>query len=286
MNAPFAASAPDKPAGERYALIAGNGQFPLLVLREARRQGVDMVVLAIREETFPEIEQLGARVHWVSLGELQKALSILRQEAVRKAVLAGQVKHTQIFSDIPADSFLAQLLKRLPQKSTDALIGSIAGALQAVGIEVVDSTVFLQPLLAVPGPLSQRAPDAEEAADIAYGRRIGKEIARLDLGQTVVVSQQACVAIEAMEGTDSTIERAARLANGRRLVVVKVSRPRQDMRFDVPVVGLRTLEVMKRANATALALDAGRTLIFDRDDFVRRADDYQIAVAAYAPEEA
>ena len=271
-------------SGERYALIAGNGQFPLLVLKEARRQGVDMVVLAIREEAFPEIEQLGARVHWVSLGELQKALGILRQEAVRKAVLAGQVRHDQIFSDIPPDTFLAQLLARLPQKNTDALIGGIAAALQAVGIEVVDSTVFLQRLLPAPGPLTRRAPDADESADIAYGRRIGREIARLDLGQTVVVSQRACVAIEAMEGTDAAIQRAAGLAQGRRLVVVKVSKPKQDMRFDVPVVGLQTLEVMKGANATALALDAGRTLVFDREEFVRRADDYGIAVAAFTPE--
>ena len=271
-------------SGERYALIAGNGQFPLLVLKEARRQGVDMVVLAIREEAFPEIEQLGARVHWVSLGELQKALGILRQEAVRKAVLAGQVRHDQIFSDIPPDTFLAQLLARLPQKNTDALIGGIAAALQAVGIEVVDSTVFLQRLLPAPGPLTRRAPDADESADIAYGRRIGREIARLDLGQTVVVSQRACVAIEAMEGTDAAIQRAAGLAQGRRLVVVKVSKPKQDMRFDVPVVGLQTLEVMKGANATALALDAGRTLVFDREEFVRRADDYGIAVAAFNPE--
>ena len=271
-------------SGERYALIAGNGQFPLLVLKEARRQGVDMVVLAIREEAFPEIEQLGARVHWVSLGELQKALGILRQEAVRKAVLAGQVRHDQIFSDIPPDTFLAQLLARLPQKNTDALIGGIAAALQAVGIEVVDSTVFLQRLLPAPGPLTRRAPDADESADIAYGRRIGREIARLDLGQTVVVSQRACVSIEAMEGTDAAIQRAAGLAQGRRLVVVKVSKPKQDMRFDVPVVGLQTLEVMKGANATALALDAGRTLVFDREEFVRRADDYGIAVAAFTPE--
>ena len=273
-------------SGERYALIAGNGQFPLLVLKEARRQGVDMIVLAIREEAFPEIEQLGARVHWVSLGELQKALGILRQEAVRKAVLAGQVRHDKIFSDIPPDTFLAQLLARLPQKNTDALIGGIAAALQAVGIEVVDSTVFLQRLLPAPGPLTRRAPDADESADIAYGRRIGREIARLDLGQTVVVSQRACVAIEAMEGTDAAIERAAGLARGRRLVVVKVSKPKQDMRFDVPVVGLETLEVMKRANATALALDAGRTLVFDREEFVRRADEHGIAVAAFSTEEA
>lgn len=274
----------NQPRGDRYALIAGNGEFPLLVLREARRQGVEMVVLAIREETFPEIEQLGARVHWVSLGELQKALGVLRREAVQKVLLAGQVKHAQIFSDVPADSMLRQLLDTLPKKSTDLLIGTIARALEATGIEVVDSTLFVQPLLPAAGPLSERAPDAEEAADIAYGRHIARTIAGLDLGQAVVVSQRACVAIEAMEGTDATIERAAQLANGRRLVVVKVSKPKQDMRFDLPVVGLRTLEVMKRAGATALALDAGRTLIFDRDAFVRRANDYNIAVVAFTPD--
>jgi len=271
-------------AGDRYALIAGSGQFPLLVLREALKQGVEMVVLAIQEEAFPEIEQLGARVHWVSLGELQKALAILRQESISKAVLAGQVKHTRIFSDIPPDPALAQLLALLPQKNTDALIGGIARALGMVGIEVVDSTSFVQPLLAAPGPLSARPPDAEESADIAYGRHIAREIARLDLGQTVVVSQRACVAIEAMEGTDATIERAGQLANGRRLVVVKVSKPGQDMRFDVPVVGLKTLEVMKQAGATALALDARRTLIFNREQFTRRADDHNITVIAFAPE--
>jgi DUF1009 family protein len=276
-------------AAERYALIAGNGQFPLLVLQEARRQGVDMVVLALKEETFPEIEKLGAPVHWVSLGELQKALGILRREAVRKAVLAGQVKHTQIFSNIPPDPVLAQLLAMLPQKNTDALIGTIARALETLGIEVIDSTTFVQPLLPAPGPLTARAPDEEEAADIAYGRRIAREIARLDLGQTVVVSHRACVAVEAMEGTDAVIERAGRVVppgGGRRLVVVKVSKPNQDMRFDVPVVGLQTLQVMKQAGATALALDAGRTVIFDREEFVRRADQHGIAVAAFPAEEA
>ncbi|HXE76027.1 MAG TPA: UDP-2,3-diacylglucosamine diphosphatase LpxI [Candidatus Xenobia bacterium] len=268
----------------RYALIAGNGQFPLLVLREAQKQGVNMVVLALREETWPDIEQLGVPVHWVSLGELQKALGILKSESVSKVVMAGQVKHKQIFSNIPPDGFMGQLLAGLPQKNTDALIGAIAEALGFVGIEVVDSTLFLKHLLPEPGRLSARAPDAEESADIAYGRRIARTLAGLDLGQTVVVCQRACVAIEAMEGTDAVIERAASLANGSRLVVVKVSKPGQDMRFDVPVVGLPTLEVMKRSNATALALDAGRTLVFDAEEFRRRADDYGLAVVALAPD--
>lgn len=273
-------------SGERYALVAGNGQFPLLVLREARRQGVDMTVLAIREETWPEIEKLGARVHWVSLGELQKALELLRGESVGKVVLAGQVKHKQIYSHIAPDGMMAQLLSSLGAKNTDALIGAVARALETVGIEVVDSTLFVKPLLAPAGRLTRRAPDAEETADLAYGRRIAREMARLDLGQTVVVSDGACVAVEAMEGTNATIERAASLAGGHRLVVVKVSKPDQDMRFDVPVVGLPTLDVMKRANATALSLDAGRTLVFDREEFTRQADDYGLAVVAAAPEEA
>ena len=267
-------------SADRYALIAGNGQFPLLVLESALKQGADMVVLAIREETWPEIEKLGARVHWVSLGELQKALGLLKQEAVRKVVLAGQVKHAQIFSDIPPDPVLKQLLALMPQKNTDQLIGAIARALEAVGLEVVDSTTFVRALLPEPGLLTARAPDAEEAADIEYGRGIAREIARLDLGQTVVVSQRACVAIEAMEGTDEAIERAGRMVNGRRLVVVKVAKPQQDMRFDVPVIGLPTLEVMRKANATALSLEARRTLVFDREEFVRRANEFGFAVVA------
>jgi DUF1009 family protein len=267
----------------RYALIAGNGQFPLLVLESALQQGTDMVVLAIREETWPEIEKLGARVHWVSLGELEKALGLLKQEAVSKVVLAGQVKHAKIFSDIPPDPVLKQLLAMMPQKNTDQLIGTIARALEAIGVEVVDSTSFVRGLLPEPGLLSARAPDAEETADIDYGRRIALEIARLDLGQTVVVSHRACVALEAMEGTDETIARAGRIAHGRRLVVVKVAKPQQDMRFDVPVVGLPTLEVMKIAGATALSIEARRTLVFNREEFTRRANDYSLAVVAAAP---
>ena len=270
---------------ERYALIAGNGQFPLLVLREASRLEVPMVVIGIREETLPEIEQLGAVVHWVSLGELERALGILRQEAVEKVVLAGQVKHSQIYSRIAPDGMLQQLLASLPAKSTDALIGAVARQLHRLGFEVVDSTQFLRHLLAPAGQLSERSPDSEESADIAYGRHLARELARLDLGQTVVVSQRACVAIEAMEGTDAAIKRAGEIARGRRLVVVKVSKPRQDMRFDVPVVGIETVETMQGAGATALALDAERTLIFDREEFVARANQYRMAVVADLPEQ-
>jgi DUF1009 family protein len=199
-------------------------------------------------------------------------------------VMAGQVKHNKIFSSIRPDWRLAKLLLALPSKNTDSLIGAVARVLEGEGIELVDSTKFLGPLLPATGVLTRRAPDEAEAADIAYGRQIAHQIAGLDLGQTVVIRDRACVAVEAMEGTDETVERASRIAGGQRLVVVKVSKPRQDMRFDVPVIGGRTIEVMRRANATALAIDAGRTLLFDREALIREADEANIAIQAFAPE--
>src|SRR5579885_1958776 len=263
---------------EGWGLIAGNGDFPLLVLEGARRQGIAMTVIAIREEASPELDRLGARVYWVGLGELGRALELPRQAGVRQAVLAGQVKHRQIYSDIPPDPVLASLLAALPAKNTDALIGAVVRVLEQAGIRLVDSTLFVRPLLATAGVLTRRAPDAREQADIEYGRRLAREIARLDIGQTVVVADRACVAVEAMEGTDETIERAARLSNGRRLVVVKVSKPDQDMRFDVPVVGVKTIEVMDRANARVLAVDAGKTLLFERDLLLSKANDCGITI--------
>ena len=270
---------------EGWGPSAGNWEVPLLVLEGARRRGVDMAVIAIREEATPELDQAAKRIHWVSLGELGRAIELLHQEGVKQAVMAGQVKHQKIFSDIPADGRMAPLLERLATRNTDALIGAVASVLKFEGIELVDSTFFLEPLLPGPGILTSRAPDKHEAADIAYGRQIARRIAGLDLGQTVVVAERACVAIEAMEGTDETIERAARLAGGTPLVVVKVSKPKQDMRFDVPVVGPRTIEVMKQAKATALGIDAGRTLIFDRQRVIEMANAVGIAIEA-APSEA
>ena len=269
----------------RWALIAGNGRFPFLVLEGARSQGIEMVVLALKEETFPEIEATAPRVHWVSLGELGRALDVLRQEHVTHAVMAGQVKHKQIFSSIRPDWQMAKLLMSLATKNTDSLIGAVAKLLEDQGIQLVDSTAFLRPLLPEPGVLTRRAPDEREAADIAYGHEIARQIAGLDLGQTVVVRDRACVAIETMEGTDETIERAGRIAAGQPLVVVKVSKPGQDMRFDVPVVGVPTIEVMKRAGATALAIDARRTLAIDREQMIAAADAAGIAIQAFAPEE-
>ena len=262
----------------RYAIIAGNGSFPFLVLEAARGQGIDPLVVAIKEEAAPELSQKAREVHWLSLGEVTKLLELLSAERVERVVLAGQVKHVQLFSSIKADGLVRRALGSLQRRNTDALIGAFVKMLEGRGIEVVDSTLFLKPLLPEAGTLTRRAPDAGEQADIAYGREIAKKIAGLDIGQTIVVADRACVAVEAMEGTDVTIERAATLSNGRRLVVVKVSKPYQDMRFDVPVVGPKTIQVMRRANATALAVDAGKTLLFERQRLLEEANESGIAI--------
>lgn len=266
-----------------WGLIAGNGRFPFLVLEGARSQGIDMAVIALKEEASPELEQAAKRVHWVSLGELSKTIDLMHQEGVTQAVMAGQVKHNKIFSAIRPDWKLAKLLFSLPRKNTDALIGAVARVLEDEGIRLVDSTLFLKPLLPEPGVLTRRMPNEHEAEDIAYGRGIAQQIAGMDIGQTVVISDRACVAVEAMEGTDEVIARAARIASGKSLVVVKVSKPAQDMRFDVPVVGLPTVEQMTSAGATALAVDAGRTLLFDKTKLIEAADAAGIAIQAFPP---
>jgi hypothetical protein len=215
---------------DRYAIIAGNGHFPFLVLEAARDQGIDPLVVGIKEEASPELATLASAIHWLSLGEVSKLLDLLVAEGASKVVLAGQVKHAQLFSSIKQDGVVSRALQSLQRKNTDSLIGVFVGMLESRGIQVVDSTLFLKPLLPQAGPLTRRVPDVEDQSDIAYGREIAKKLAGLDIGQTIVVSDRACVAVEAMEGTDATIERAASLSNGRRLVVVKVSKPRQDMR--------------------------------------------------------
>jgi UDP-2,3-diacylglucosamine hydrolase len=265
-----------------WGLIAGNGRFPFLVLEGARSQGIEMAVIAIKEEASAELEKSAKRLHWVSLGELSKTIDLMHQEGVKQAVMAGQVKHNKIFSSIRPDWKLAKLLFSIPRKNTDALIGGVARVLEDEGIHLVDSTLFLKPLLPELGVLTRRAPTEQESSDIAYGHSVARKIASLDIGQTVVISDQACIAVEAMEGTDEAISRAARLAGGKALVVVKVSKPGQDMRFDVPVVGLPTIEQMKSSRATALAVDAGRTLLFDRPKLIELADAAGISIQAFA----
>ncbi len=273
---------------ERLGLIAGNGRFPFLVLDAARTQGYEVVVAAIKEETFPEIESRGAAaVHWLSLGELSKLIETFHREGVRRAIMAGQVKHKQIFSSIRPDWRLAKLLFSLRTRNTDALLGAVAKVLADEGIALENSTALLEPLLAKAGVLTKRGPAAQEQKNVDYGRAVARHLAQYDIGQTVVVAESACVAVEAMEGTDATIERAGRIMGSlegtasvlsRALTVVKIAKPDQDMRFDVPVVGVKTIEVMRSAGATCLAIDAGKCLLLDGAATTGAADASGIAI--------
>ncbi len=262
-----------------FGLIAGNGKFPFLVVEGARKAGASLAVVAIKEETDKRIEEVAERVVWVGIGQLGKMISFFKRENVSKAIMAGQVKHVQIFSGALPDVRMLKMLYNLPRRNTDSLIGGVASELAKEGIELIDSTYFVQDYLAREGVLTKRKPDETERGNIEYGLKIAGEIARLDLGQTIVVRARACVAVEAMEGTDACVKRAGELAKGK-LTVVKVAKPNQDMRFDVPVVGLPTVEKMIRAGATCLCLTAGKTLIFDKDEMLALADKNKIAIVA------
>ncbi len=280
---------------QRIGLIAGNGKFPLLVLEAARSKGMQVVVAAIKEETFPEIEQHGASaVYWLSLGELSKLIETFKRENITRVIMAGQVKHKQIFSSIKPDWRLAKLLLSLTTRNTDSLIGAVGKVLADEGITLINSTELLEPMLATEGVLTQRGPNDSEQANITYGRAVAQQLSRFDIGQTVVIAEAACVAVEAMEGTDATIVRAGEIMKSpslgeqastlsRTLTVVKVAKPNQDMRFDVPVVGLETIETMKQAGATCLALDAGRCLLLDKEGLIAAANEAGICIVAQTP---
>lgn len=272
---------------ERIGLIAGNGRFPFLVLDAARAQGFEVVVAAIKEETSPEIESRGAAVHWLSLGELSRLIDTFKREGVHRAIMAGQVKHKQIFSSIRPDWRLAKLLLSLGTRNTDSLLGAVAKVLADEGITLENSTSFLEPLLAKAGVLTRRSPNEPEQQNLTYGRELARHLAQYDIGQTVVVAETACVAVEAMEGTDATIERAGQIMASlepgestlsRALTVVKIAKPNQDMRFDVPVIGVKTIEVMQKAGATCLGLDAGKCLLMDGDTVITAADEANVAI--------
>jgi DUF1009 family protein len=270
----------------KLGLIAGNGRFPFLVLDAARAQGHDVTIIAAKEETFPELADAAARhgsaIHWISLGHLGACVSLLEQSGVTHAVMAGQVKHTKIFSGgIVPDLLFLRVLAQLASKNTDGLIGAVASVLRERGIELMDSTALLRPLLARPGVLARRAPTGDEQKDFDFGYRMADAIAGLDIGQTIAVKQQAVVAVEAMEGTDEVIARAGRLA-GPGVAVVKVAKPQQDMRFDVPVVGVATIRAMQAAGASALSIDAGRTLVLDGEAVMAAADEANISVVGRA----
>lgn len=269
-------------AAATLGLIAGNGRFPFLAAAGARRAGRRVVALALREETAPELEREVDEMHWISLGELGRGIEILQRAGAREAVMAGQVQHRQIFSEIVPDLKLLGVLARLAFRNTDSLIGGVADALAREGITLLPSVAFLADQLAVAGPMTRRRPDADERRDIDYGEGVARALAGMDLGQTAVVKGRAAVALEAMEGTDETIRRAGRIA-GPGTTVVKVSKPKQDMRFDVPVVGQGTLDAMREAGARVLAIDAGRTLLIDRPAFLERADSERVAVFGLEP---
>lgn len=289
------------PKISRLGLIAGSGPLPFCLLEEADRQRIPVSVAALREETSPQIsrfvEQLTTEcsLEWIGVGQLGKLLRFFKQEQVDKAVMVGQVKHVRIFAPGSRDPFsqvkhlpdlkMIRLLLSLDRKDTGTLIGAVIAAIEEEGIKFLDSSIFLRSLLADKGVLTRRSPTAEETRDMVYGYKVAKEIARIDIGQTIVVKKQAVVAVEAMEGTDATIERAAKLASGERLTVVKVSRPEQDMRFDLPVLGLKTLEVAEECNVTAIAVDPGKTLIIDKTRFLERADEIKISVVGFQANE-
>jgi DUF1009 family protein len=261
----------------KYGLIAGNGQFPFLVIDGAKRAGAELSVIAIKEETDPNIEQKTDDLLWVNIGQLGKMISFFKSNGVEQVMMAGQVKHVQIFSGALPDARMLKMLWNLPKRNTDTLIGGVADEMAKDGIELIDSTHLIKDQLAGNGVLTKRKPTDIEQENIEYGLGVANEIARLDLGQTIVVRAKACVAIEAMEGTDATIKRAGELANGK-LTVIKVAKPDQDMRFDVPVVGVPTIETMIAAGATCLSVTAGKTLIFDREEMLSLASRNKIAV--------
>jgi DUF1009 family protein len=262
----------------KYGIICGNGRFPVLALETARKQGDEAVAIAIKEEASAEVEQAAARCHWISLGDLSKLIEICRQEGIAQIMMAGQVKHAKIFSSIRPDWRLFKVLAALPLKNTDSLIGAVQKVLLDEGISLVDSTLLLKPLLAGAGAITKRKFDSDEERDVEYGRRIAHALASLDLGQSVAVADRACVALEAMEGTDAMLRRAASLVEGKRLTLVKASARRRHLLFDVPAVGPGTIDVMIETGTSALAVDAGRTLLIDREELVAKANEAKIAI--------
>jgi UDP-2,3-diacylglucosamine hydrolase len=265
----------------RYGLIAGNGRFPLLALESARRLGHEVTVVAIQEEASREVEAVAPGCHWISLGQLSRLIEILKAEGISEVVMAGQVKHAKIFSSIRPDWRLIKLLAALPSKNTDGLIGGVMRILEEEGIKLRDSTALLQPLLASAGVMTRRKPDNEEEGNIQYGQRVVNALAGFDVGQSAAICERSCVALEAMEGTDAILRRAASLVNGRRLTLVKTARRREHLLFDVPVVGLATIPVMRETGTTVLAMEAGRTLMLDKEQMIEAANEARVAIVGF-----
>jgi UDP-2,3-diacylglucosamine hydrolase len=268
-----------------WGLIAGNGRFPLLALETARGLGHEIVVVAIEGEASKQIEKYGAPVHWITIAQLGNLIDILKREGVREVMMTGQVKHASIFSSLRPDWRLFKLLTSLKERNTSALIEGIQKVLKDEGIELVDSTRLLKPLLAEEGVLTKRKPEKDEEADLNYGRKVAQVLASVDVGQSVAISERACVAAEAMEGTDAMLRRAATLTGGKPLRLVKVSRGRAHMLFDIPVAGLTTIQTMIETTTTAFALDAGRTLLIDKEEMLEAANRAGLALVGYPPQD-
>jgi len=268
----------------KIGLIAGNGRFPLILAQEAKKARIEVVALAIRKETTPSLENLVDRIHWVDVGQLGDLIEICRKEGITRAVMAGQVRHTRLFTEVKLDPRAMALLAGVKDKKANSLLGAVADELSKEGIELIDSATYLSHLLPSPGILTRRKPTQKEWRDIEFGHKIAKEIAGLDIGQTVVVKDQAVLAVEGMEGTDLTIKRGGKLGKGD-VVVVKVSKPHQDRRFDLPIVGERTVEVLKEAKARVLAFSARSTILLDRDKVIKKANQNWISLVAIREEE-
>jgi DUF1009 family protein len=268
----------------RYGLIAGSGRFPILALEEARKLGHEVVVIGIKDNAPPEVEALAARTYWITIAELGKLIDTLKTEQITEVIFAGQVKHTSLFSSLRPDWRLMKLLMSLESRNTDALLGGVRDELAKEGIQLADSTRLLKPLLAGEGALTKRKPDDREAKDLAYGRRVANALSGFDVGQSAAVSERACVALEAMEGTDEMLRRAATLVNGKPLCLIKTARRRAHLHFDVPVIGPATIQVMRETGTTALSVEAGRTLLLDRDLLLAAANEARIAIWGAAEE--
>lgn len=264
-------------------MIAGNGRFPLLALETASKHGHEVVVVAIENEATPELARFASPLHWINIGQLGRLIEILKRERISQVMMAGQVKHVSIFSSVKPDWRLFKLLASLKEKNTASLIGGIQRVLHEEGIELVDSTILLKPMLATQGVLTRRKPDREEQADIDYGRPLAVVLSSVDIGQSIAVSEKACIAAEAMEGTDAMLRRAASLTNGKPLRLIKASHGRAHMLFDVPVAGVTTIDTMIETHTTAMAVDAGCTLLLDREQMIQRADGAGIAIVGYPP---
>jgi DUF1009 family protein len=262
----------------KYGIIAGNGRFPVIALETARQQGDEAIAIAIKEEASADVERAAARCYWISLGELSRLIEICKSEGITQIMMAGQVKHAKIFSSIRPDWRLVKVLAALGDKNTDSLIGAVVKVLAGEGINLVDSTILLKPLLAPVGRISRRKLDSDEERDVEYGRRIANALSSVDIGQSVAICGRACVALEAMEGTDAMLRRAASLVEGKRITLVKASGRRRHLLFDVPVIGPGTIATMAETNTTAVAVDAGRTLLLDREELLSTAATANIAI--------